>query len=145
MRFRRELKIRAAGFTLIELMIVVVIIGILTSVALPSYNDHVRRSRAASALGELSSWAARMEQSYLDNRNYGAGACRIAAPTVGADTKYTLTCALTNGGQGFTLTATAQLNSEGTYTLSEGNQKATSVFKGSAVTKSCWVVKGNEC
>ncbi len=145
MTFRRKPLGANAGFTLIELMIVIVIIGILTSVALPSYNDYVRRSRAASALGELSSWAARMEQSYLDNRNYGAGACRIAAPTIGADTKYALACALTNGGQGFTLTATAQVDNEGTYTLSEGNQRGTSVFKGSSVTKTCWVVKGNEC
>ncbi|MDD2883790.1 MAG: type IV pilin protein [Dechloromonas sp.] len=130
------------GFSLIELMVVVVIIGILTSIAIPSYTDYVRRSRAASALGELSSWAARMEQSYLDNRNYGAGACRIAAPTL-AD--YAMACALTNGGQGFTLTATAQINNEGGYTLREGNQKGTTVFKGGAVAKTCWLVKGDEC
>lgn len=130
------------GFTLVELMVVVAIIAILSSIAIPSYQDYVRRSRAANALGELSSWGARMEQSYYDNRNYGAGACSIAAPTVD---KYAMACALTNDGQGFTLTATAQINNEGVYSLSEGNQRGTSVFKGGSVTKTCWLVRGDEC
>lgn len=130
------------GFSLIELMLVVAVIGILLSIAVPGYMDHVRRSRAVEAVSQLSTWGSRMEQSYLDNRNYGDGGCRIATPVA---QHYTLSCALTNGGQGFTLTATAQINSEGTYTLSEGNQKSTTQFKGASASKACWLIKGQEC
>ena len=130
------------GFTLIELMIVVVIISVLTAVALPAYNDYTRRARAADAVSQLSSWSSRMEHYYLDHRNYGTGACGIATPTVN---HYTLTCALTSTDQGYTLTATAQINNEGAYTLSEGGQKQTTLFKGSSTSKNCWLLKGTEC
>lgn len=130
------------GFTLIEVMVVVVIVAILASIAYPSYLDQVRRARATDALSALANWATQMEQYYLDNRNYGAGGCGIAAPTV---KHYAMACALTAGGQGFTLTATGQINSEGTYTLREGNQKATTMFKGAASSATCWLLKGDEC
>jgi type IV pilus assembly protein PilE len=143
MNFRLPMpKIHQTGFTLIELMIVVAIVSVLTAVALPAYNDYTRRARAADAVSQLSSWSSRMEHYYLDHRNFGGGTCGVATPIT---SNYTMTCALTAAGQGYTLTATSQVNSEGAYTLSEGGQKQTTLFKGNSVSKNCWLLKGTEC
>jgi len=89
---------KSSGFSLIELMVVVAIVGILSSIALPAYNDYVRRARAADAVAQLSSYAARLEQFYLDNRNYGTGACGIAAASFHAE-KYNIACELQGGAR----------------------------------------------
>jgi type IV pilus assembly protein PilE len=132
--------LRVRGFTLIELMVVVAIVGILSTIALPAYTDYTRRSRATDGVSGLATWRMRMEQYYQDNNDYGVGACGIAAPT---SKHYTFTCA--SGGQTYVLTATAKTNSEGTYTLNESNQQGTTQFKGTGVSKSCWLIKGDEC
>lgn len=63
---------RAAGFTLIELMIVVVIIAILAAVVYPSYRSHVVTSNRAAAQSFMLSVAQRQEQLLLDRRIYVA-------------------------------------------------------------------------
>lgn len=135
---------RVSGFTLIELMIVVAIIGILSAIAFPAYGDYVRMARASEATAQVASYASRLEQYYLDNRKYGDDACGIAASAFSAE-KYAVSCAVTKSGQGFTITATAQINSEGAYTLDEGGSKATTLFKGAGSSKTCWLIKGSEC
>ena len=58
------------GFTLIEVMIVVAIIAILASIAIPSYRDYVLRGQLVDATNALSSFQARMERHFQDNRTY---------------------------------------------------------------------------
>ncbi|WP_183458311.1 type IV pilin protein [Microbulbifer rhizosphaerae] len=58
------------GFTLIELMIVVAIVGILAGIAWPSYQEHVRTTRRADAQGTLMGLAQAMERHYTENGTY---------------------------------------------------------------------------
>lgn len=147
---------RARGFTILELMVAVAIVGILAAVALPSYTDYLRRGRLPEAFTFLSNYQVRMEQHYQDFRAYGSGStCApdsagnskiVAAPT---GVKYfTFSCSLTDSGQGYLLTATGTtaLGSAHVYTLTHANVKATTRFKGEDMTgKACWLVRGGEC
>ena len=64
------LRVRVFGFSLIELMTVIVIIGILTAIAIPSYQGYVRQSRTAEALANISSIGQYEEQYYSENNQY---------------------------------------------------------------------------
>ena len=58
------------GFTLVELMIVLVIVGILTSIAYPSYVEYMRRAKRAEAKALISDVSARLERYFFDNNKY---------------------------------------------------------------------------
>lgn len=70
------------GFTLVELMIVVVIVGILAAIAVPSYRQHVIKSNRAAAEGFMMAVANKQEQYMLDARQYATTVAMLslAAP-----------------------------------------------------------------
>jgi type IV pilus assembly protein PilE len=141
------------GFTLLELLIAVAIVGILAAVALPSYQDYVRRGQIVEAFTDLADYRFKMEQYFQDYKNYGtAGTCAngVNAPSwanfVPAGAKYfTFSCALT--GSGYTLTATGSQGSAvgNVYTVDANNSQRTTQFKGVNVDKPCWLAKGSDC
>lgn len=136
------------GFTLIELMIAVAVVGLLAALSYPSYTQYIRRGKIADALGELSTLRVRLEQYYQDNRNYGstASTCGVALP---ARPPFTFSCAWGPGAtaQSFLLMATGQASAgmDGyVYTVDESNAQRTTQFDGAAVTFGCWVKKRGE-
>jgi type IV pilus assembly protein PilE len=132
------------GFTLIELMVAVAVAAVLASVALPSYNSYVQRSRVPAALEGLSAYYTRMEQRYQDVGNYGTSGttCGVAVPTVSS---FTVTCATASSAQNYTATATGTSRMVGyTYTITHAGARATTAHP-KGTNSSCWSMKGTVC
>ena len=111
------------GFTLVELMVVVTIIAILASVAIPGYRQHVIRSRRASAQAEMMSLANREQQFLIANRTYADTATLTASgyalpPEVGSSYTFAVTTdAAPVPTFIITMTPTAAQASDGALTL----------------------------
>ena len=95
------------GFTLIELMIVVAIIGILAAVAIPAYQDYIARAQVSEAVNLLASGKTGMAEYFADKATWPTNASEVMGSTTG---KYTGTIAIlssaTTGGGLMTLQAT---------------------------------------
>ena len=141
------------GFTLIEVMIVVAIIAILASVALPSYQEYILRSRLVEGTNELSTLRARMEQHFQDNRTYATTGVFTAPclPTVPGRPKagtFTVECAaadLTATTYIITATGSSQTASF-TFTVNEQGIRATTGSSWGHTSTTCWLMtKGDSC
>ncbi|MGC2164563.1 MAG: type IV pilin protein [Gallionella sp.] len=130
---------RATGFTLVELMVVVAIIGILAAVAVPAYSDYVTRGKLVEATTQLADGRVKMEQYYQDNRKYTDG----PLPTA---TKY-FTYSFTNPPTDTTYDIAAEGigNLAGfTYSIDQNNTKSSNTPWGNGTT--CWIMrKGDSC
>jgi type IV pilus assembly protein PilE len=138
----------ANGFTLVEILIVVALIGILASIAIPAYGDYVTRGKLVDATAQLSNARIQLEQYYQDNRNYGStsSVCGVAVPTT--PSKYfTFSCNWGTGGtnQSYLVTATAVISSKNfKYTIDQSNAKTSTTGWGNGTT--CWIMsKGSTC
>ncbi|WP_435628067.1 type IV pilin protein [Candidatus Ferrigenium straubiae] len=140
------------GFTLVELMIVVVVIAILASIGIPAYGDYVLRGKLTEAMTELAAMRVKLEQYYQDNRTYVGGCAAGTVAPLPSGTKYfTYTCP-TLTASAFTVTA-AGIAAQGTdgfvYTIDQNNAKITTDVPSAdwgAEPISCWVTKkGGAC
>lgn len=130
------------GFTLIELMIVIVIVGILFAVALPSYQSSVLRGHRADAQSILMDISAREERFMAQNNTYTTDINTAAGLNIGTTTSnngyYNLTVAACGGGIAtcYLLTATAtggQANDTDCATITLSSAGVTS-----GTTANCW-------
>jgi len=150
---------QSRGFTLIELMIVIAVIAILAAVALPSYNDHVLRSKLVEAHANLADLRVKMAQWFQDRRSYqntAATGCGVTMPGMPGATQvkfFAFTCVAPTAST-YTITATGGTGLAGiSFTVNESNVKATVVtpssfmaYAGYATNTNCWAVKkGGQC
>ena len=100
------------GFTLIELMITIVVIGVLAAIAYPSYTQHIRKGTRAAAQAQMMDIANRQQQYLLANRTYATKAQLEATGyslPAEVSSKYTYDIALGAGNvPTFTITFTPQ-------------------------------------
>jgi len=138
---------KAKGFTLIELMAVVVVIAILAAIALPSYQEYILRGKITEAFSSLSELRLRAEKWFADNRTYNG-----FNTVINGARYFTYAC---DDGAGnppsataFTCTATgvaAQGTGSFTYNINESNvRKTTAAPSGWNTSNTCWVTKKGE-
>ncbi|MDO8291301.1 MAG: type IV pilin protein [Gallionella sp.] len=126
------------GFTLIELMIVVAVIGILASIAIPAYTDYVTRGKLVEASTQLSDARVKLEQYFQDNRTYVGWTCPAATKYFTFDCDTPARTATT-----YTLTATGKdILIAYSYTINELNAKTSTTPWGNGAT--CWIMKKGE-
>ncbi len=134
---------KTAGFSLIELMIVVAIAAILAVIAYPSYQNKVYQSRRADAHAMLLDAAMREERFSTDNNTYTTNLTLLgytSNPAISPDRFYSVAITAAAGGiaTGFTLTATALAPQTGDTQCATITLTSTGVKGSSAGVGQCW-------
>ncbi|MGE8493529.1 type IV pilin protein [Comamonas sp.] len=133
------------GFTLIEVMIVVAIVAILASIAIPSYREYVMRGQIIDGLVPLADMGGKMEQYFQDNRTYvGACAAGTVAPAPNNTPRFSYSCG-TPTKSAYTVTAEGAAGGSMAgfkFTLNQQGQRATTgTGSGWTAGSNCWSVR----
>ncbi len=139
------------GFTLVELMVVVAIIAILASVAMPAYNDYVTRGKIPDATSTLATKRVQMEQYFQDNRKYDGGPAACNADTTTSN-NFDFSCATGEPtATTYIIQAVGKNSMAGfTYTIDQSNNRQTTsaptAWQAGSMPTSCWITKkGGAC
>ncbi len=138
------------GFTLVELMIVVVIVGILAAVAVPAYGNYSIRGKIPDATSNLAAKRVQMEQYFQDNHTYvGGTACNNDATS---SRYFTFSCPVAATATAFTIRAAGTGAMAGfTYTINQNNAKTSDITAPAnnswiETSTTCWITKqGGAC
>lgn len=140
------------GFTLIEVLVVLAIIGAIAAFALPAYSDYVQRGRVVDATNGLMNVRALMERHYQDDRSYltvnTTTPCATAEVSKNDTTYFSFSCS-NLAATTYLVTATGKGAMSGFgYTLNQDAAKATTALPtrwGNPQT-GCWVIRpGGAC
>lgn len=140
------------GFTLVEVMIVVVLLAILAAVGYPQYTNHVATGYIAEAHADLMDYKNKMESYYQDEKSYRSGTsgstCGVQAGVYNTSgKKFAYAC--TADEESFTITATSSVPLLEGIGFTINNNGAKQTFKGTIATiaqATCWAKKrGGEC
>lgn len=142
-------------------MIAIAIISVLAGIALPAYQDHIRRAALQEVQTNLSDLRIRMEQFYQSYRNYGSLPPGPGCGNVGGTQEvnfnrggnFGYVCVLVEAGgapsdQGYRITAQGNANTNvagHTFTLDHNNARRTTLFRNVVEDRNCWLMRGNEC
>jgi type IV pilus assembly protein PilE len=128
------------GMTLIELMIVIAIVAILASIAIPAYGRYVMRANRVDATAALLRLAAAQERFYLQNNTYGTAAA-VGVPAT--ENGFYALAVTANDATGFTATATAQgrqLDDDDcqVFSINQLGQRTSTDGGGADTSATCW-------
>ncbi|MBK8889101.1 MAG: type IV pilin protein [Dechloromonas sp.] len=134
------------GFTLIEVMIVVAILGVIAAIAFPSYMESVRKSRRADAKSALMAASQAMEKYFTERQTYATATLGSNAtdvyPTTSPDGYYTLSFSVASTASAYSLqaapTAGKGQTSDKCGTFSINQLGAKGVSGGSLNAAACW-------